>query len=544
MRLTSTGLGIGTSSPAYKLDVSGVSRVGGLRQSFETGLYTTDGALSNYSATNGVYLTGNAAGWLALQASGAQATQMLLYGPTEASLPNVIIAKTNSVERLRIASTGAFGLSGANYGTSGQVLTSGGSGAAPTWTTVGGGSSQWTTSGTSIYYSTGNVGINTSVPGSKLSIQPGTVTSIGVQNQCGITIENGNGATTNLSQIGFGYTNTGTTSYVPSVMGFVNTATAGSTAGALFFATREATTDSAPTERMRIDAAGRVGIGTTAATTNIARLEIDHLATDRYGIYVPGNIYTGSGTAGANYGGYFRSNTSNSGTTDSIGVFGAPADGPASTQYGIYGDGRAAASSPVVGVYGKGRQSDLNGPGAAYGGWFNANTASSSAGGSGSTYAVRAENTSTTGNNGFGVYASTVSGPSNINGYYYEHNGSLLFRVKSNGGIDNYSGNNTNLSDRREKKDFAPAKSYLETICSIPVQTFKYIEQEDDLPNLGVVAQDVQAVAPELVNESNWGSKEEPKVRLSVYETDLMYALMKSIQELNAKFDEYKASHP
>jgi hypothetical protein len=42
-------------------------------------------------------------------------------------------------ERLRIASTGAFGLSGANYGTSGQVLTSGGSGAAPTWTTISAG---------------------------------------------------------------------------------------------------------------------------------------------------------------------------------------------------------------------------------------------------------------------------------------------------------------------------------------------------------------------------------------------------------------------
>lgn len=39
-------------------------------------------------------------------------------------------------EFFRIASTGAFGLSGANYGTSGQLLTSGGSSAAPTWTTV------------------------------------------------------------------------------------------------------------------------------------------------------------------------------------------------------------------------------------------------------------------------------------------------------------------------------------------------------------------------------------------------------------------------
>ena len=45
----------------------------------------------------------------------------------------------NASERLRIASSGQLGIGGANYGTSGQVLTSGGSGAAPTWADAGGG---------------------------------------------------------------------------------------------------------------------------------------------------------------------------------------------------------------------------------------------------------------------------------------------------------------------------------------------------------------------------------------------------------------------
>jgi hypothetical protein len=112
------------------------------------------------------------------------------------------------------------------------------------------------------------------------------------------------------------------------------------------------------------------------------------------------------------------------------------------------------------------------------------------------------------------------------------------FIARSNGGLANYSGNDVNLSDRREKTNFAPAKSYLETICAIPVQTFNYVDQnheEDPGLTLGVVAQDVQEVAPELVMESNWAKEgDEPKMRLSIYQTDLQYALMKSIQELKA----------
>jgi len=54
---------------------------------------------------------------------------------------------TSNTERLRIAANGAFGLSGANYGTSGQVLTSQGSGAAPVWATASGGVTSVATSG-------------------------------------------------------------------------------------------------------------------------------------------------------------------------------------------------------------------------------------------------------------------------------------------------------------------------------------------------------------------------------------------------------------
>jgi hypothetical protein len=127
---------------------------------------------------------------------------------------------------------------------------------------------------------------------------------------------------------------------------------------------------------------------------------------------------------------------------------------------------------------------------------------------------------------------------------YCGDNASRRFVVLSNGGIENFQANNVNLSDRREKTNFAPSGEYLSKICAIPVQTFNYIDQnleEDGGLTLGVVAQDVEAVAPELVKESNWGTQEEPKMRLSIYQTDLQYALMKCIQEQQAIINDLKA---
>jgi hypothetical protein len=113
--------------------------------------------------------------------------------------------------------------------------------------------------------------------------------------------------------------------------------------------------------------------------------------------------------------------------------------------------------------------------------------------------------------------------------------------VKSNGGIYNYSANNSNLSDQREKKNIELAPNYLDKLCQIPVKTFLFNDQTDTDLNLGVIAQDVQAVCPELVTESNWAKKDgEEKLRLSIYEADLKYAMLKAIQELKAEVDSLK----
>jgi hypothetical protein len=111
--------------------------------------------------------------------------------------------------------------------------------------------------------------------------------------------------------------------------------------------------------------------------------------------------------------------------------------------------------------------------------------------------------------------------------------------------LANYSANNVNLSDARTKTNIQDAGNYLAKICSIPVRTFKYKDQSDNLVNLGVIAQEVEAVAPELVDISGFGKTPEDGIPLkAVYQTDLQYALMKALQELKAEFDAYKATHP
>jgi Chaperone of endosialidase len=153
------------------------------------------------------------------------------------------------------------------------------------------------------------------------------------------------------------------------------------------------------------------------------------------------------------------------------------------------------------------------------------------------SFAAVVQNTSSSVSGAYGIQVNLTQDPNTTDSFFYKGTGNATdrFYVRANGGIGNYQANNVNLSDQREKKNIQLAPSYLNKICQIPVKTFLFNDQTDTELNLGAIAQDVQAVCPELVHESNWGSKEEPKMRLSIYQTDLQYALMKCIQELSAK---------
>ena len=126
---TSAGIGIGTNIPASELHVM-QSKSGGSSHASSQLTLERDGTnyLQFMTANNGTsgLLFGDVADNDGTAIKYDHNTSLMLFN-TEAS------------ERLRIGSAGQIGIAGANYGTSGQVLTSGGGSAAPSWADAGGG---------------------------------------------------------------------------------------------------------------------------------------------------------------------------------------------------------------------------------------------------------------------------------------------------------------------------------------------------------------------------------------------------------------------
>jgi hypothetical protein len=133
---------------AMASSVNGYNQV--VSQNTNTGsAASSDFIVSNNNSTDSTYygdLGMNSSGWTGTGPFDSpnnvyltSTTADLALGTTTAN--NVFVA-TNGTERLRVTSAGAWGLAGANYGTSGYVLTSQGSGAAPVWAAAAGGISQ------------------------------------------------------------------------------------------------------------------------------------------------------------------------------------------------------------------------------------------------------------------------------------------------------------------------------------------------------------------------------------------------------------------
>jgi len=135
-----TAVGVSALSTSQTGDNNTAIGQGGLEKLVTGSQNTTLGTQTGSNITTGSSNTfvGHYAGISIL--TGSNNTILGAGSTTGTSLSDTVIIANGTAERLRILNTGAWslGATGTNYGTSGQVFTSGGAAAEPSWTTIAG----------------------------------------------------------------------------------------------------------------------------------------------------------------------------------------------------------------------------------------------------------------------------------------------------------------------------------------------------------------------------------------------------------------------
>ena len=94
----------------------------------------------------------------------------------------------------------------------------------------------------------------------------------------------------------------------------------------------------------------------------------------------------------------------------------------------------------------------------------------------------------------------------------------------------------TNSSDERLKNVTGEIQDGLNKVCSLRAAEFTWKSDATNKPCVGLIAQDVKKVLPEVVNSSAYVMGDETEY-LGIQYTDTIPLLVKAIQELNAKLE-------
>jgi len=158
-------------------------------------------------------------------------------------------------------------------------------------------------------------------------------------------------------------------------------------------------------------------------------------------------------------------------------------------------------------------------------------------------WVVRAVSASATDPNGMEIRYSAATPNGTANRFLYCLDSTALrAEIRSNGGLANYQSNNVDLSDVRTKTDISPLASYWSKIAALEIVSYKYKDQTHDDLNIGVIAQQVEQVAPEFVDADGFGETPEDGVPLkTIYNKDLTFAAIKALQEAMARIEKLEA---
>ena len=110
-------------------------------------------------------------------------------------------------------------------------------------------------------------------------------------------------------------------------------------------------------------------------------------------------------------------------------------------------------------------------------------------GNSGTSSGMKLENN----NNGTWIRMYVSSGSGDLR-FYSENQGTSII-----GAIDDVSGTYTALSDKRTKKDFKELHFDWQSFMKLHPLTYRFIKAKDDKPSIGMIAQEVNEIYPELI---------------------------------------------
>jgi hypothetical protein len=139
----------------------------------------------------------------------------------------------------------------------------------------------------------------------------------------------------------------------------------------------------------------------------------------------------------------------------------------------------------------------------------------------------------------------------------FDTTGGKRFGVRSNGGIENFTGNNANLSDEREKKNIEALDSTWSCLKHWDLKKFHYNEDADtDDKRYGVIAQQIAPHCPEVITD--WVKQDaadavldedgnvvteakEEIIRMGVKEQQMMWMAIKALQEAQTRIETLEA---
>ena len=127
------------------------------------------------------------------------------------------------------------------------------------------------------------------------------------------------------------------------------------------------------------------------------------------------------------------------------------------------------------------------------------------------------------------------SNANNASSYHYiaTTGGGDKCYVLGNGNLQNTNNSYGQLSDIRLKKEITQATPKLEKLLKVNIVNFKFINDEVETKQIGVIAQELEEIFPSLVEEST--DRETNELRKSVKYSVFVPILIKAIQELTAR---------